>query len=115
MAAQQIVAIVREYLAVLPEYGVHPQGAVLFGSAARGQEHEYSDIDLVVIAPEFDERRDLAFVKNLWRARLKSDERIEPIHCGVKEWDMGDTGRPIIEIAREQGEMIESVDESTVQ
>lgn len=114
MAAEQIVAIVRNYLAVLPEYGVHAQRAVLFGSSVRGQGDEWSDIDLVVIAPEFDERRDLAFVKNLWRARLKSDERIEPIHCGVKEWDMDDTGRPIIEIAREQGEMIELVDKSTI-
>lgn len=103
MAPEQIVAVVKNYLAVLPEYGIHPQRAVLFGSHARGDQREWSDIDVVVIAPEFDARRDMESTKDLWRARLRADERIEPIPCGVREWDAGDTGRPIIEMAREEG------------
>jgi len=107
VAAQRIVDIVKGYLAVLPDYGIHSKKAVVFGSCARGEATEWSDIDLVVIAPEFDEVWDVSLKKNLWHARRRADERIEPIPCGLKEWDAGDTERPIIEIAREEGEIID--------
>jgi predicted nucleotidyltransferase len=45
-------------------------------------------------------------VKALWRATA-SDDRIEPIPCGEQEWAGGD-GRPILEIARREGVVIEA-------
>jgi predicted nucleotidyltransferase len=82
----------------LPAFGIHAGRAVLFGSFARGEANELSDIDLVVIASEFDGPRDLSLVKALWRATV-ADDRIEPIPCGEREWESGN-GRPILEIAR---------------
>ncbi len=82
----------------------HPERIVLFGSYARGRADEYSDIDLVVIAPEFDGSRELSLVKALWQATA-SDNRIEPIPCGEQEWET-DQGRPILEIARREGIII---------
>ncbi|MEA3364309.1 MAG: nucleotidyltransferase domain-containing protein [Candidatus Hydrogenedentes bacterium] len=79
MVDPEIVGIARHYLAVLPDYGVTGKKAVLFGSSARGEMREDSDIDLLVIAPEFDTRRDMEFVKQLWRARVRADYRLEPI------------------------------------
>ena len=105
MVESTIVNVVRRYLAALPAIGIHASKAVLFGSFARGEGDAESDIDLVVIAPEFDGGRDAALVKALWRATA-ADDRIEPIPCGEKEWESGD-GRPILEIARREGVVIE--------
>jgi len=96
---------VQRYLASLPPLGIHAGRAVLFGSFARGEGDAESDIDLVVIAPEFDGTRDTSLVKALWRATA-ADDRIEPIPCGEREWASGD-GRPILEIARREGVVIE--------
>jgi len=102
---REVVATVRRYLAALPELGIHPTRAVLFGSFARGESNEWSDIDLVVIAPEFDNPRTIEMVKRLWRATGRADDRIEPIPCGEREWET-DGGRPILEIARQEGVVI---------
>ena len=102
MADKAIIDIVQRYLAALPDYGIHAKRAVLFGSFARDEAHEWSDIDLLVIAPEFDEAHSLALTKRLWRATEAADDRIEPIPCGEQEWGE-ETGRPILEIARSEG------------
>ena len=110
MVEQTIIENVKRYLASLPQVGIHARRAVLFGSFARGEGTAESDIDLVVIAPEFDGRRDVSMVKALWRA-TGSDDRIEPIPCGEREWESGD-GRPILEIARREGIVIEAAQEA---
>lgn len=102
MVERAVISAVRRYLAALPGVGIHPCRAVLFGSSARGQTTEDSDIDLVVIAPEFDGCRDISLVKALWRATGAADNRIEPIPCGEREWETEDS-RPILEIARREG------------
>ncbi|MBE7561023.1 nucleotidyltransferase domain-containing protein [bacterium] len=92
----------KRYLAGLPQYGIHPRRAILYGSFARGEERQYSDIDLIVIAPEFDEAPDMETEKKLWVATGGVDDRIEPIGCGVEEWER-DTWVPILQIARQEG------------
>jgi predicted nucleotidyltransferase len=96
---------VRRYLAELPSFGIHASRAVLFGSFARGNANKWSDIDLIVIAPEFDRKCTMRTVKRLWHATLKADVRIEPIPCGEREWETDDS-RPILEIARREGIVI---------
>jgi hypothetical protein len=102
MPEESIVAILRKYLAELPGYGIHPVRLILYGSFAKGNPHEWSDIDVVVVAPEFDESRDMIWVEKLWCATAKADNRIEPVACGVREWESDDS-RPILEIARRDG------------
>jgi predicted nucleotidyltransferase len=96
-----IAQIVKQYLAALPNVGIHASKAILSGSFAKGDSNQWSDIDLIVIAPEFDGKRDISLIKSLWRA-TKIDTRIEPIPCGEKEWETDDS-RPILEIARREG------------
>lgn len=106
MVESSIIDAVRRYLAALPSVGIHCRRAVLFGSFANGRADKWSDIDLIVIAPEFDAPRDFELISNLWRATITADNRIEPIPCGEKEWET-DQSRPILEIARRQGVVIE--------
>jgi len=104
-AKTKIVGIVQRYLAQLPSFGIHASRAVLFGSFARGDANKWSDIDLIVIAPEFDGKCTVKTVDHLWHATLKADVRIEPIPCGEREWETDDS-RPILEIARREGVVI---------
>jgi predicted nucleotidyltransferase len=104
MVEDTVINAVKRYLAGLPALGIHSRQAVLFGSYVQGRADEWSDIDLVVIAPEFDGSRDISLVKALWRATI-ADNRIEPIPCGEKEWET-DQSRPILEIARREGVII---------
>ena len=100
-----IITTVQHYLAALPNIGIHAQRAVLFGSFARGEADELSDIDLIVIAPEFDGLNEIKLVEDLWQATAFADNHIEPIPCGEREWET-DQGRPILEIARREGVVI---------
>jgi predicted nucleotidyltransferase len=109
MVESSIINVIKRYLAALPTVGIHASKAVLFGSFAKGRADRDSDIDLIVVAPEFDGPRDIEMAKELWHATLAADNRIEPIPCGEREWESGD-GRPIIEIARREGIVIEAED-----
>lgn len=105
MAQQPIIGVIRNYLQAVNQAGIRATRAVLFGSWARDEAGPESDIDLVIIAPEFDERRDQGLIDRLWELRAWTDSRIEPIACGEREW-LEDDSRAIIEIARREGEVI---------
>lgn len=102
MVAESITLIVRRYLAAAQAAGIHARRAVLFGSQARAAGGVWSDIDLVVIAPELDEPDAQRWIDKLWELRAVTDSRIEPVPCGEREWQDG-RGRPILEIARREG------------
>ena len=85
--------------------GIPVAFGVVFGSQATGRADEWSDIDLVVVSPHFDAgiRRD--DVDRLWRVAARTDNRIEPIPCGERQW-REDTSSAVLEIARTQGATI---------
>ncbi|MBU4272510.1 MAG: nucleotidyltransferase domain-containing protein [Planctomycetes bacterium] len=105
MVSQAIDAVVRQYLRALAEAGIHARRAVLFGSHAKGTADEWSDIDLVVIAPELEPPAGRRLVNKLWELRATTDSRVEPIPCGEREWETDDS-RPILEIARREGILV---------
>ncbi len=106
MVEPAVTDAIRRYLDSLRLRGIHASQAVLFGSHSIGKADEWSDIDLVVVAPEFDANRSIDLQEEMWRAIAGTDDRIEPIACGTVEWEQGDTGRTIIEIARRDGIVI---------
>jgi predicted nucleotidyltransferase len=106
MVAETVELTVRRYLRAARQAGIGAHRAVLFGSHARGQSHEWSDIDLVVIAPELDGVPDRRLIAKLWELRATTDSRIEPIPCGEQEWRTN-MSRPILEIARREGHVID--------
>ena len=102
MVDESIVEAIKQYLAILPAKGIHARRAVLFGSHAKGTADEWSDIDLIVLAPEFDIDRSHRLRHELWQASGGIDAHIEPIACGEQEWETDD-GQPLLEIARREG------------
>jgi predicted nucleotidyltransferase len=107
MLERSVLISVKKYMAALKEAGVDVELAVVFGSQATGQAHKWSDIDLLVVAPQFDAMRDRSSANLLWRLAARVDSRIEPIPCGSRQWREDDSSA-IVEIARRQGEVLEA-------
>jgi predicted nucleotidyltransferase len=105
MVESEILNAVQSYLHVVRQADIRVSRAVLFGSHVRGEAHPDSDIDILVIAPEFDEPYNKKRVDLLWELRVESDSRIEPIPVGERQWQEDDIS-PIIEIARREGQEI---------
>jgi predicted nucleotidyltransferase len=78
---------------------------VVFGSQAKGQPNQWSDIDLLVVSPQFDGPRQRRDIDLLWRLAARTDSRIEPVPCGERQWQE-DTSSAIVEIARRDGQQI---------
>jgi predicted nucleotidyltransferase len=102
MVDRGIVESVKKYLSKLTEEGIPVQFGVIFGSYTQGKANKWSDIDLVVVSKKYDNSYSHEDVNKLWRAAARTDSRIEPIPCGVKEWEKDDE-RIIIEVARREG------------
>jgi len=102
MVEKTIMTSIRRYIDALAAVGIHARKGVLFGSFAKGDADKDSDIDLVVIAPEFDGPKEITLIEKLWQATIPADNRIEPIPCGEREWET-DQSRPILEVARREG------------
>ncbi len=105
MVEQSIVDSVKKYLKALSDAGIDARIGVVFGSCVSGTADQWSDIDLIVVAPEFDGMVSREQVNCLWHVAAGTDSRIEPIPCGQRQWQ-DDTSSAIIEIARIQGQAI---------
>ena len=105
MVDSTILKAIQNYLNTIRQADLRVSRAILFGSHARGEADQDSDIDILVIAPEFDEPYDKHRVDLLWALRAKADSRIEPIPVGERQW-LEDDSSAIIEIARREGEEI---------
>ena len=105
MVRESIAVTVRRYLRAAREVGIHAVRGVVFGSQASGSADEWSDIDLVVIAPELEPPVDRRAIDRLWELRATTDSRIEPVPCGELEWEE-DRERAILAIARREGVVI---------
>ena len=96
MAEESIIRVIQDYLSLLNREGIHASRAILYGSQAEGRASPDSDIDVVVIAEDFDRSRNRELVERLWLLSARSDARIEPIPCGEDEW-VKDDSRAILE------------------
>ncbi len=105
MVEPAITSVVQDYLRAVRQAGILARYAVLFGSHVRGDARPDSDIDLLVIAPEFDGPYDRRQVDLLWALRASTDSRIEPIAVGERRWHEDDAS-PLLEIARREGQEI---------
>jgi predicted nucleotidyltransferase len=101
MVDPEVIALVRRYLDVLAKHGIHAEKAILFGSQARGTAGPYSDVDILILAEEFDRDR-WARNEDLWRWTYEAGFGLQPIPVGVKQF-LEDDSSVIIEMARREG------------
>jgi len=99
---EAVIAAVRKYLTALRAHGLPVQLGVIFGSQVTGMAGAWSDIDLLVVSPDFDGTRNRRDVDLLWHLAARVDSRIEPVPCGAQQW-RDDRVSPIVEIARREG------------
>lgn len=109
MVDESVIISIRNYLRVLNTQGLNTIFGVIFGSHISGKADHWSDIDLLVVSPRFDEMQTREDLNLLWRLAARTDSRIEPIPCGERQWQEDDSSA-IIEIARREGEKIALVD-----
>lgn len=105
MVDKVIIKSVQNYLQAVRKTGISVKYGVLFGSYARGQQHEWSDIDLLVVSPRYDRKWTHKDWAKLWRVAANTDVRIEPIPVGEKQYKEDDSSL-IIEVARREGKII---------
>lgn len=112
MVSQSVINDVRRYLKAVSEGGIRVSFGVIFGSQARGEATEDSDIDLLVVSPVFDGKKKLDERGKLWHFAAQMEAPIEPIACGEVQWRENESS-PIIEAARQQGQVVRLADEET--
>jgi uncharacterized protein len=100
-----VIKSVQKYLNNLNKNGFNVSFGVLFGSQALGTATDLSDIDLIVVSPDFDKEIQCKTKDVLWQLAGRTDSRIEPIPCGLERWQKDDY-TPIIDIARNEGAVI---------
>ncbi|HLF73194.1 MAG TPA: nucleotidyltransferase domain-containing protein [Anaerolineales bacterium] len=105
MVAQDVVGVIQNYLRTVAKKGIPVRYGVLFGSYAKGKEHEWSDIDLLVVSPLYDKKRTYKQASKLWRIAAQTDSRIEPIPVGERQYHEDDSS-VIIEVARREVQII---------
>ena len=105
MAPKSIVRSVQNYLRYVAGQGIPVSFGVLYGSYAKGEQHNWSDIDLLVISPKYDKSRMNEDYEQLWVCAGRTDYRIEPIPVGERQYNEDDSSA-IIEIARREGQII---------
>jgi hypothetical protein len=105
MVDETITITVRNYLNKLSQAGLPVAYGVVFGSQARGDQGKWSDIDLLVVSPRFDQEYHRADIDMLWHMAARTDNRIEPIPVGQQQY-LNDDSSTIIEIARREGQII---------
>jgi predicted nucleotidyltransferase len=109
MADKTVIKSIQKYLQAVEQKGIPVKYGVLFGSYARGQQHEWSDIDLLVVSPRYDKKWTHKDWAKLWLIAADTDTRIEPIPGGEKQFK-NSRDSLIIEVARPEGQIISSTE-----
>ncbi len=74
----ELEGIIRRYREVLAKLGVRVERFYLFGSHRNGTQREGSDIDLVVVSPDFEK---LGLWDRLWLLGTAAGRILEPIEA----------------------------------
>ena len=104
MDKKTVISVINRFKKALEKREIKEIQIILFGSWSKGNYHEESDIDLIVLSDDF-------FGKSFWErteilssAILEVFEPIEAIAMTFQEWEKGDS--PIIAYAG-SGEIIQ--------
>ena len=105
MVNESIALIVRNYLSNLHRQDIPITYAVIFGSYARGEADQWSDVDVLIVSPRFNQKLKCEDINLRYRIAARTDSRIEPIPVGQRQF-LTDDSSAIIMIARREGQII---------
>ncbi len=103
MDKDAVIEIIKRYKKALEARGVHNPQMVLFGSYSRGDYHEGSDIDLMVISRSFEGMDRWNRIELLADAICEVWEPIEAIAMTPEEWERGDS---LVALFAREGEVV---------
>ncbi|MCE5340413.1 MAG: nucleotidyltransferase domain-containing protein [Planctomycetaceae bacterium] len=98
MDKQAVLKIISEFRSLLESKGIKSQKLILFGSFAKGNFHQESDIDLVVISKDFENKNYWERIEILSEAIYEMFKPIEAVAMTPDEWEQGDS--MIVDYAR---------------
>jgi predicted nucleotidyltransferase len=101
MAKKEVITLIQKFLNYLNQEGIPVEKAYLYGSYARGEENEESDIDVLLVSDVFDRNDDQPIGKT-WRISRMIDTRIEPYTVGKKKF-LTDQFSPLLQIVKQEG------------
>jgi predicted nucleotidyltransferase len=102
MDRKETITKVTEYIKLLSEAGIVIDQAYLFGSVAKNQDHDGSDIDVMLVSKRFDEAANDQIFGLIWRLTRKVDTRIEPYAVGLSRFN-NDNVSPLLQIVKREG------------
>ena len=103
MDKSTVLEIIAKFKKALLKNGTKVDKLILYGSFTNGIPHEGSDIDLVVISPDFENKSLWERIKMVSKAIRIVFEPIEAIPMTPAEWERGDS--MIVEFAK-SGEVV---------
>lgn len=101
MFQQDAIKIVRKYVDNLNKAGFPIMKAYLYGSYARNEANENSDIDVLLVSDIFDTDDDKILAEP-WSPKYRTDHRIEPVAIG-KRLFLSDNESLILNIVKKEG------------
>lgn len=101
MSQTEVISILELYISRLKKGGIPIEIAILFGSHARGDADQNSDIDVLLIS-SFFESGEISNKLLAWSFVREIDSRIEPLMIGTERFKNDDQS-PIIAIAKKEG------------
>ena len=89
MDRDEAIQIIKKFVKRLKKHGIKVEKVILFGSYAKGNFKEYSDIDVAIISPDFGRDR---FEERILLSKIAAhiDRRLEPHPVGTEELEKDD-------------------------
>ena len=87
MGKKDVLELLRKFRMALEEKKIHVDRLILFGSCSEGTQHEYSDIDVVVVSSDFAGKDQWSRIKLLGSAVYKVFAPIQAAGVTPEEWD----------------------------
>jgi len=101
MVERKIIKKVNAFVKELKKQKIKVVKVIIYGSRVSGKAHEYSDIDIAIISPDFGKDRYEEGVR-LFEIASKIDPLIEPVPISVESYK-NDTWVPLIYEIRTKG------------
>lgn len=103
MGKQDVLKILRRLRQLLEDKNVRVDRLILFGSWAKGTQREGSDIDVVVVSKDFEDKDYWARINILSRAIYQVLAPIQAVAMTPEEWESRES--PVCDFAR-KGEIV---------